>query len=157
MSVTLTDRDVVVIVDSDQVAKLKVTGHGGSLRGNTFHNTAITEEHVGVVVEQVEARLVEDGTRVGLGHSETDGVSETLTKRSSGDLNSRSVVGLGVTGGNAVNLLKDMDISTCLFHMAQIYLHGSSSGHQWTHRSRRGGAEHIAACNRDRCYSMWVS
>lgn len=113
MRVTLTNRDVVVIVDSDQVAKLKVTSHRGSLRGNTFHNTTITKEHVGVVVEQVEARLVEDSTRVGLGHSQTDSVSETLTKRSSGDLNSGGVVSLGVTGSNAANLLQDMDISTC--------------------------------------------
>jgi hypothetical protein len=98
---------VVVIVDGDQVAKLKVTGHGGGLGGDTLHSTAITEEHVGVVVEELEAGLVVDTTGVGLGHGETDGIGETLAKRTSGDLNTGSVVSLGVTRGDAVNLLHE--------------------------------------------------
>jgi hypothetical protein len=43
---------------------------------------------------------------VGLGHGETDGVSETLAERTSGDLDTGGVVSLGVTGGDAVNLLR---------------------------------------------------
>lgn len=96
---------MVVVVDGNEVAELKVTGHGGGLGGDTLHGAAITEEHVGVVVEQLEARLVVDTTGVGLGHGETNGVSETLTKRTSGDLNTGGVVSFGVTGGDAVNLL----------------------------------------------------
>jgi hypothetical protein len=115
---------VVVIVDTNQVAKLKVTGHGGGLGGNTLHNTAITEEHVGVVVEQIEAGLVVDTTGVGLGHGETDGVGKTLAERTSGDLNTGGVVGLGVTGGDAVNLLHKS--ATVCFAQLWIYLHGSS-------------------------------
>lgn len=105
IAINLTDGDVVVVVDGNQVAKLKVTGHGGSLGGNTLHETAVTEEHVGVVVEQLVAGLVEDTTSVGLGHGETDGIGETLAERTSGNLDTRGVVSLGVTGGNAVDLL----------------------------------------------------
>jgi len=97
---------VVVIVDGNQVAELKVTSHGCGLGGNTLHSTAITEEHVGVVVEELEAGLVVHTTRVGLGHGETDGIGETLAKRTSGDLNTGGVVSLGVTGGDAVKLLQ---------------------------------------------------
>jgi hypothetical protein len=116
---------VVVIIDGNQVAKLKVTGHGSGLGGNTLHSTAITEEHVGVVVEQLEAGLVVDTTGVGLGHGETDGVGETLAKRTSGDLNTGGVVGLGVTGGDAVNLLHK-SAKAFFPPLARIYLHGSS-------------------------------
>lgn len=102
----LTNGDVVVVVDGNQVAELQVTGHGGSLGGNTLHSTAITEEGVGVVVEQLKAGLVEDTTRVGLGNGQTDSVGETLTQRTSGDLNTGGVVSLGVTRGDAVELLR---------------------------------------------------
>jgi hypothetical protein len=101
----LTNGDVVVVVDGNQVAELQVTGHGGGLGGNTLHGTAITEEGVGVVVEQLKAGLVEDTTGVGLGNGQTDGVGETLTQRTSGDLDTGGVVSLGVTGGDAVELL----------------------------------------------------
>lgn len=100
-----TDRDVVVVVDGNEVAELQVTSHGGGLGGNTLHGTTITEESVGVVVEEVVAGLVEGGTDLGLGDGETDSVGETLTERTSGDLDTGGVVSLGVTGGDAVELL----------------------------------------------------
>lgn len=121
---------MVVIVDGNQVAKLKVTGHGGSLAGNTLHSATITEEHVGVVVEKLEAGLVVDTTGVSLSHGETNSVGETLAKRTSGDLNTGGVVSLGVTGGDAVELLPKMSKNVAVY-MARRDLHGSSSGHQW--------------------------
>lgn len=97
---------MVVIVDSNEVAQLQVTSHGGSLTGNTLHGAAITEEGVSVVVEKIIAGLVEDTSRVSLGNGQADGVGETLAKRSSGDLNTGGVVGLGVTWGDAIELLE---------------------------------------------------
>ena len=82
-----------------------MTSHGGSLAGNTLHSTTITEVHVGVVVEEVIAGLVEGGSSLSLGNGQTDGVGETLTERTGGDLNTGGVVSLGVTGGDAVELL----------------------------------------------------
>lgn len=96
---------MVVVVDHDQVTKLQVTGGRGGLRGDALHGTSITEEAVGVVVDQVVSGLVEDGTGVSLGNGKTDGVGETLAERTSGNLNTGGVVGLGVTRKNAVNLL----------------------------------------------------
>lgn len=96
---------MVVIVDGNQVAKLQVTGHGGSLAGNTLHSAAITEEAEGVVVEQLVAGLVEDTSGVLLGNGQTNSVGETLTQRASGNLDTGGVVGLGVTRGDAVDLL----------------------------------------------------
>lgn len=101
----LTNGNVVVIVDSNEIAQLQVTSHGGGLTGNALHGAAITEESVSVVVEELIAGLVEDASGVRLGNGQTDGVGETLTERSSGDLNTGGIVGLGVTGGDAVELL----------------------------------------------------
>lgn len=101
----LTDGDSVVIVDGNEVTQLQVTGHGSSLAGNTLHSTAITEETVCVVVEEVVVGLVEGSSGLSLGNGETNGVGETLTQRTSGDLNTGGVVSLGVTGGLAVKLL----------------------------------------------------
>jgi len=96
---------VVIIVDHNEVAQLQVTGHGGGLGGDTLHGAAITEEGVGVVVNEIKAGLVEDTSSVSLGNSQTDGIGETLAKRTSGDLNAGGVMSLGVTGGDAVDLL----------------------------------------------------
>lgn len=100
---------MVVIVDSNQVVELQVTSSTGGLAGNTLHSTAITEEDIGVVVDQVVSGLVENGCGVLLSNGQTDGVGETLTKGTSGDLDTRGVVRLGVTGGDAVNLLGETD------------------------------------------------
>lgn len=102
-----TNGDTVVIVDGNEVTKLQVTSHRGSLAGNTLHSTAVTEETVGVVVEEVIAGLVEGTSSLGLGNGKTNGVGETLTKRTSGDLNTGGVVSFGVTGSLAVELLQE--------------------------------------------------
>ena len=88
-----------------------MTGHGSSLAGNTLHSTAVTEEAVCVVVEEVVVGLVEGSSGLSLGNGETNSVGETLTQRTSGDLNTGSVVRLGVTGGLAVKLLKLVSFS----------------------------------------------
>lgn len=105
-----------------------MTGHGSSLAGNTLHSTTITEVHVGVVVEEVIAGLVEGGSSLSLGNGQTDGVGETLTERTGGDLNTGGVVSLGVTGGDAVELLVFVRISFIRTREG-FNIHGSSSGH----------------------------
>lgn len=97
--------NVVVIVDADEVAELEVASQRRGLARDTLHQATITEEAVGVVVNQVEARLVEGGGSVSLGHSQTNSIADTLTQRASGDLDTGSIVSLGVARGDAVNSL----------------------------------------------------
>jgi len=82
-----------------------VASHASGFAGNALHGAAVTEKGVGVVVDQVVAGLVENGSGVGLGDGQTDGVGETLAQRARGDLDTGSVVGLGVAGGDAAELL----------------------------------------------------
>jgi hypothetical protein len=63
-----------------------------------------------VVVKHVESVLVEGGTHVSLSHGQTDSVGETLTQRSSGDLDSVRHADLGVTRGDAVQLPERLQV-----------------------------------------------
>jgi hypothetical protein len=107
----LTNGDVVVVVDHDEVAELQVTSHRCSLGGDTLHSAAITEEGVCVVVEQLVAGLVEDSGRVPLSNGKTDSVGKTLAEGTSGDLDTGGVMGLRVTRSDRVNLLSTSDFA----------------------------------------------
>lgn len=102
---------MVVVIDGNQVTKLQVAGSGCGFTGNALHGTSISEEHVGVVVDQLETGLVEDGRSMRLRNSKTDGIGETLTERASGDFNSRGVMRFGVAGGDAVELLQAKSVA----------------------------------------------
>lgn len=97
---------MVVVVDADEVAQLQMTSGTGSLGSNTLHSASITEDTVGVVVDQVIAGLVEHGSSVSLRHGETNGVGETLTQGTGGDLDTGSVVSLRVSGSDGSDLLQ---------------------------------------------------
>lgn len=58
-----------------------------------------------MVVDQVEAGLVEDSGGMRLRNSQTDGIGETLAKRTSGNLDTGGVMGLGMAWCDAVDLL----------------------------------------------------
>jgi hypothetical protein len=119
------DGDLVVVVDGDEVTELEVTvnsmnfhqrnvlddsgsanspSEGSSLGRNTFHQATVTSEHEGVVVEDLETILVEGSSEVSLSDSETDSIGETLSERSSGDLDTVSYTEFGVTGSDRVEL-----------------------------------------------------
>ena len=57
-----------------------------------------------MVVEDGEVLLVEGSSKVGLGNSETDSVGETLSERTSGDLDTISDTEFGVTRSDRVEL-----------------------------------------------------
>jgi hypothetical protein len=100
--------DLVVVPDGNEVAKLEVTSQRGSLAGDTLHQAAIAEESVSVVVDERETFLVEDSSGMSLGNGQTNSVGDTLAEGTSGDLNTGSVVSLGVTGSAAVNGLRNV-------------------------------------------------
>ena len=98
------DRDLVVVVDRNQVAELEVAGERSGFGRDTLHQATVAGEHVGVVVKQREVLLVEGGAEVSLRDRETDGVGETLTERTGGDLDTRGDADLRVTRRDRVEL-----------------------------------------------------
>ena len=103
--IMLTNRDMVVVVDSNQISKAQVTSQTGSFTSHALHGTAISKEAKCVVVDKVKARLVEDRSGMLLGDRKTDCVSEPLAKRPGRDFDTWCVVGFGMSGGDAVDLL----------------------------------------------------
>ena len=97
---------MVVIVDHDQVAELEVTSGAGCLACNTLHSTTISEEAVGVVVDQVIAGLVEYSTSMSLSNCETNSIGEALAQRACRDFDTFSIMCFRVSRRDAVNLLQ---------------------------------------------------
>lgn len=96
---------MVVIIDGNQIAELEMPSSGSGLAGNAFHGTTITEEDIGMVVDEVVARFVEDGTEMSLGNSQTNCVGKALSQRPSGDLDPGGVMCFGMARGDAIDLL----------------------------------------------------
>lgn len=88
----LTDRDVVVVVDADQVSELQVACHTRCLAGNALHGAPVSKETICVVVDQVKAWLVENRGSMGLGHGETNSIAKTLTQRPRSNFDARGIV-----------------------------------------------------------------
>ena len=102
----VTNRDVIIIVDHDEISQLQMTGCAGSLTSDTFHRTPIPKKAESVIIDEVESILIELGSRVSLGNCKADGICETLAKRTSSHLNARSILSFRMAGRDAVDLLR---------------------------------------------------
>eukprot|EP00053_Salpingoeca_punica_P011021 m.98695 g.98695 ORF g.98695 m.98695 type:complete len:479 (-) comp15561_c0_seq1:53-1489(-) len=102
--------DLVVVVEDNQLAEAKVTSERRSLARHALLHAAIAADDVGVVVDQLEVRLVEASSHVGLGDSETNGVGQTLAERARGDLDTLGEVVLRVAGRLAADLAEVLQV-----------------------------------------------
>lgn len=93
---------MVVVVDHDKISELQVASSAGSFTSNALHRTTISKECEGMVVDQLEARLVELGSCVGLCNRKTDGVCKTLAEGTSSYFYARCILSFGMTGCDAV-------------------------------------------------------
>lgn len=96
---------MVIIIDHDEVAKLQMASNTSSFTCNAFLCAPISKEAVGVIVNQVEAWLVEVGSGVSLRNGKTNGISKTLPEGTSGDFDAGSVMEFGVTRCLTVDML----------------------------------------------------
>ena len=96
---------MIVIIDSNQIAQLKMAGGGSGFARDTLHGTTITKEDICVVVGEFVTWLVKNTSGVSLRNCKTDCVGEALSERASGDLNTRGIMGFGMARSDAVDLL----------------------------------------------------
>ena len=98
------ERDVVRIVNEDQVVELLVAGEGDGFQCDAFLHATVTGEGDDMVVED---RML-GGVEAGLGHfageGETDGVGDTLDERASRALDAGRLMKLRVAGSLGVQL-----------------------------------------------------
>ena len=96
--------DVVGIEENDEIIETEVTGKRGGLCRDTFLKTTIAAENDDMVVEDSVLGSVEASGSHLLRHRESHAIGHTLAERTSGRLDSRSLMELRVSGSDAVEL-----------------------------------------------------
>ena len=90
------DRDVVVVVEVDEVPEPPVTGERGGLGGHAFHQVAVAHDAEHAVARGTERARAEARRQHPGGECHPDPVSESLPERTRGGLDSRGEPELGV-------------------------------------------------------------
>src|SRR3546814_2317820 len=98
------DRDRVVVEEDDQLAETQVAGQRDRLVADAFHEAAVADDAIGVVIDQIVA---EAGVQQTLGERHADGVGEALAERAGGGLDAGGVAVFRVPGRAAAELAED--------------------------------------------------
>ena len=80
------DGDVVIVVEIDEFAEFEMTGERGGFTGDAFHQVAVGDDAVDVMVEHGEAFAVKPGREMRAAHRHADAVGEPLAERPRCDL-----------------------------------------------------------------------
>ena len=110
------NRDAVVVIQRDQLAKLPGTGQGGGFVADAFHQATVAHEDVGVVVDDLVAGAVELLREQLFSQRHADGVGHALAQRAGGGLDAGGVADFGVARRFAVQLAEVFQ----LFHGQRI-------------------------------------
>ena len=98
------DGDAVVVVHHDQLGQFPGTGQGASLVRDTFHQTAVTRENPGQVVDHIVAFAVELARQQGFSQCKTDSITQTLAQRTRGGFHASGNTHFRVTGSTRMHL-----------------------------------------------------
>ncbi len=104
------DGNAVVIVEGGELVQPQGAGQRADLVGYAFHQAAIAEEHIGVVVDDLMTRLIELRRHDFLRQGEAHGVGQALTQRTGGGLDAGGVAELRMARGLAVQLAEVLQV-----------------------------------------------
>ncbi len=104
------DRDAVVVVDHDQLAELEHTRVRAGLVRDTLHQAAVTDEHVGAMVDDLEPGPVEASRQHALGERHADGVGESLAQRAGGGFDPGGEADFRMSGRFRVELAEALQL-----------------------------------------------
>ncbi len=119
------DRDLVVVVEHDQVAELLGARQRGRLAGDALLHVAVGGDHVDEVVERAGARRgvrIEQAALVARRHRHPDRRGQTLAQRTGGDLHARGVAELRVARGLASPGPQRLDVGQLEAEPAEVQL-----------------------------------
>ena len=108
------DRDLILVVEHDQIAELLGAGKGGGLAGDALLHVAVGGDDVDVVVERaLTGRCVgvEETALVARRHRHADRRRQTLPQRPRRDLDTRGVAELRVARGLGLPGAQRLDVS----------------------------------------------
>ena len=104
------DRDLVVVVDRDQLAEPEVAGQRGGLGGDPLLHAAVPKDHVGVVIDDRMALAVVALGQDRLGERKSDRVREALAERTGRHLDAVGDPVLRMPGTAAAELAEALDV-----------------------------------------------
>ena len=104
------DSDAIVVVESDQLAELQVTGERGGFVRDALHQVAVGRQKVRVVIDDRVPRPVEQRRQLRLGNRHADGVARALPERSCRCFDARRDAVLGVARRAAAPLPELLDV-----------------------------------------------
>ena len=104
------DRDAVVVVKRNQFAEAERAGERAGLVRDAFHQAAVAEEYISIVIDDVMAVAVElTGQRL-LGDRHAHGIGDALAQRTGGGLNARGIAVLRMTRGLGMQLAEVLEL-----------------------------------------------
>jgi len=77
---------------------------------DTFHHATITQKHVGIVIDDLVARLVEFRRQQLFRHRHSHCIGDTLAERAGGGFNTRRVAVFGMTRGLGMHLAETLQL-----------------------------------------------
>ena len=104
-------RDVVLIVEVDQLAQAKMPGERCRFRRHPFHQVTIRDKRVGVVIHQGVPRTVISSSQPRLGDGHAHAIAKPLAERTRRNFNARCMVApLGMARRLAAPLAKAFNL-----------------------------------------------
>ncbi len=119
------DRDLIVVVEHDQIAELLGAGKGRGLAGDALLHVAVGGDDVDVVVERAlpGCRVgVEETALVARRHRHADRRGQTLAQRPGGDLDALGVAELRVARGLGLPGPQRLDVGELQPEAAEVQL-----------------------------------
>ncbi len=104
------DRDPVVVVEHDELAETPRSGERGGLMGNAFHQAAVADERVRVVIDDRMTRTVEFARQQPFRERHSDRVREPLPERAGRRLHAWRDPVLRVPGRLRMKLTKALQL-----------------------------------------------
>ena len=103
-------RHVVLVVEIDEFAQAQMPRERGSLGSHAFHQIAIRDERISVMIHDGVIRSIVAGCEPGFGNGHAHAIAETLPERAGGNLHAGSVVAaLGMPRRVAAPLAEALD------------------------------------------------
>eukprot|EP00968_Pinguiococcus_pyrenoidosus_P004601 scaffold301_cov243-Pinguiococcus_pyrenoidosus.AAC.106 len=139
------DGDGVVVVEHDELAEAQVASEGAGFGRDAFLQAAVPADDPGVVVHDVEARLVEHGREMALGDGHANGLGNALAKGTGADFDSRRELQKHAEGPSLAGDAADLAEALEVVHRETV---AAEEEHGVLKRARMPVAEHKAITRR---------
>lgn len=100
------DRDVVVVIEGDQLTQFQCACKGAGFVRNALHQTTVAKKSIGVVIDNVVTVTVELCGQTLFGNRHTNSVGNALTQRTGRSLHARCIAVFRMPGSLGMELPK---------------------------------------------------